>query len=128
MIYKIQSNFDYDVLEVINKLKKDFNMIYYNNTLYVAIKQIDQEENCNKMIKKFFKPNKSFLFTKINENNLKNENNFIIEWCKNILVDLDTQRFEKDNQEKIKKYLYDIDLLENKLKEIAERKEEELNA
>ena len=127
MIYKIQSNFDYNVLEIINKLKSDFNMIYYNNTLYIATKLINQEKNFNETIKKIFRPNKNFLFTRVNENNLKNENNFIMDWCRNIFVDMDSQRFEEDNQEKIKKYLNDMDLLENKLKEIAKGKEE-LNA
>lgn len=124
MIYKIQSNCDYNILEIIDKIKKYYNMIYYNNVLYIATKKINQEKVFEKTLKKFFKPNKNFLFTEINENNLKNENNLIMEWCKNIFVDLDVQKFENDNQDKLKEYLFDLDILEEKLKKELKRKED----
>lgn len=117
MIYKVQSAKEYNVLQIINKLQDNFDMIYYNNTLYVAIKNISEEENCEQLLKKYFKPNKFFLFIKIDENNLKNENQIIVEWCKNIFIKIDTQRFEKENQEKMREYLKSIEKLDEVLKQ-----------
>lgn len=117
MIYKVQSAKEYNVLQIINKLQDNFDMIYYNNTLYVAIKNISEEENCEQLLKKYFKPNKIFLFIKIDENNLKNENQIIVEWCKNIFIKIDTQRFEKENQEKMREYLKSIEKLDEVLKQ-----------
>ena len=83
----------------------------------MAIKNISEEENCEQLLKKYFKPNKIFLFIKIDENNLKNENQIIVEWCKNIFIKIDTQRFEKENQEKMREYLKSIEKLDEVLKQ-----------
>ena len=117
MIYRIQSNIDYDVVEIIEKLKDNYDIVYYNGILYVAIKNVNQVDDFEKNLKKYFKPIRNFLFTQVDENNLGKENQFIIDWGKNIFVRLDMQRFEKNNQEELKKYMSSIDELEKILQE-----------
>jgi len=117
MIYRVQSNIDYNVVEIIEKLKNDYDIVYYNGILYIAIQNINQVNDFGKNLKKYFKPSHNFLFTQIDENNLGKESQFIIDWGKNIFIRLDMQRFEKNNQEELKKYMNSMDELEKILQE-----------
>ena len=124
MIYKIQSNKDYNILENIEKIKKDYDLIYYNKILYLGEKVFSQDSNVAlKKVKKYFRPIKDFWIGEIGENNLKNEPKIIVDWCINKFIDLDLQKFELNKQKKKKKYLESLDKFAEKLKGEVEKKE-----
>lgn len=126
MIYKIQSNKDYNILESIEKIKKDYDLIYYNKILYLGEKVFSQDSSVAlKKVKKYFRPIKDFWISEIGENNLKNEPKIIVDWCINKFIELDLQKFEIDKQKEMEKYLKSLDVFAEKLKEEAKKKEKE---
>ena len=80
-------------------------------------------ELIDKTLKAALKPAKFFVVKEINEYNLGKENPNIIKWCRDIFVDLDKQRFEVEQQERLKCTMSALDVCERIL---ASRKEEAL--
>ena len=118
MVYKIQGNFDEENFPIIlNKLGKYFKIIYINNTLYIALTDINNEMTGYNLIKRTLRPAKEFLITQISEKNIMLENDYVIEWCRDNLVELDKQRYERDNQEKLRLMNKALDEFERILQE-----------
>lgn len=126
MIYKILGEFTIENFEkILNMLGQDFKFIYLNGKLYISLINIDKKENCYMMVKKIFKPSKNFIIKEINENNIMNQDDFAINWCKDQFVEFQRKEYEKKQKEKIKKTLKALDDLDNILsKKMKERKEE----
>ena len=113
MIYKILTDFTSCLTDLIEKLSKDFNVIFFNNVLYISKKDPYLNKNVNKIINK-----NNLCIIEITEANLKNEPQFVQDWCKDKFVELDTIKFETEQQEVIKNILNFIDVFDNNVKEI----------
>lgn len=116
MIYKIQTDFvNTNSLEkTIKKLSKDFNILFFNNSLFASVKNLENTPD----IKKLLIPKSSFYITEVTEDNLKFEHNTVIEWCKDNFIKLDMLRFEKENQAKLKAIMDVLEEAEVKLKQV----------
>ena len=87
------------------------------------LKHYNEKDNCWKEIKKIFKPNKNFLITEINEKNLLYESQEIKDWCKNKFIELECQKLEDKEQEKIKSFYQILIDVDKELSKIAEGRE-----
>lgn len=124
MIFKIIGNFDdIDFEKMLNKLESCFEFIYYNDCLFIALRDYKNYENVKTFLKKVFKPSSFFVIKEINEQNLKKEDVIIIRWCRDNFVSLDKQRYEIEQQDRLKKTMIALDNCE---KILASRKKEAL--
>lgn len=112
MIYKIQSKF-LNLEKTIKKLSKYYDVIFYNNVLYAGLISLKQDIKINTLLK----PSSSFYVVELDEDNLKFEADNIIGWCKEKLVNLDMQKIETEEQDKLKNILNIIDKFEENLLE-----------
>ena len=124
MIFKIVGNFDeVDFEKLLSKLSTIFEFIYCDESLFIALRKWTDHELIEKTLKSVFRPAKFFVIKEINENNLGKENPTIIKWCRDNFVDLDKQRFEIEQQERLKATMSALDECERIL---ASRKKEAL--
>ena len=120
MIYKISGEFSKDnFIFFINKINRNFKFIYKNNSLYIALisYEFSLNKNLEKYLKNIFKPNKDFLIKEIDENNLSKYDQDIIDWCRDNFVELDKQKYQLEQQEKLKATMKALDIIEEKLNE-----------
>ena len=112
MIYKIQCNFkEKSVGEVLSKLESFFNIIFVNNVIYISLKSVDVLKNPVELLK----PKRDFFIMEINEENLSFEPEVVRNWVRDHFVRLDLQRFEKEEQLKMKQLLESLDELEKQI-------------
>lgn len=117
MIYKIVGNFtDENFEKIISKISLKFNFMYCDDTLYVSMKSVDSIEEDRLFLYKVFKPAKDFFIVKITEQTILKESEMIGEWCKDNFVLLEKQRYEKEQQAKLKKTWIAMDNMELQLK------------
>lgn len=117
MILKIQGDFNNKKFsELIELLKKYFKFIFYNESLYIALKNFCDKDEAKIEIEKIFKKFSNFYVKEIDENNILSEDDEIVSWCKNNFVALDRQRFEIEQQEKLKKTWDAMDVMEDILR------------
>ena len=118
MVYKVQGNFNEENFnKILENLKKYYSFVFSNGNLFIALINIYNKEDAEKKLREVLIPQEEFLVLKVNEKNIMNESPVIVNWCKDHLVDLDKQRYEKDNQEKLKQYNYVLDNFEKILRE-----------
>ena len=130
MIYKIIGNFNEDNFQaILNKLSKNFKFIYKNNNLYIALLnyEFSLNKDINKLVKNIFKPAKDFIINEINENNLSNEENEVIEWCRDNFVKLEKEKYQIEQQDKLKAMMQVMDIMEENLKKERLEKSKNLN-
>lgn len=102
MIFKIQGDFNEDNFsKILGRLCKYFKFIYINNTLYIALSDIKNKQDASVLMSKTFRPVRSYYIKEINEKNIMNEEQFIMEWCRDNFVALDRQRYEIEQQDKL---------------------------
>ena len=117
MIYKIIGNFtDENFERIITKVSSKFKFMYCNDTLYVSMKSVDSLSEDKEFLYKIFKPARDFFIVEITEQNILKEDEVVGEWCKDNLVLLEKQRFEKEQQVKLKKTWIAMDNMEIQLK------------
>lgn len=128
MIYKILGEFTLENFEkIINNLNQDFKFVYLNGILYISLIDINKKEECQNIIKKIFKPSKNFIIKEINEKNIMNQDDFIINWCKDQFVEFQRKEYERDQKEKIRKTLIALDKLDDILSQEIKKGKEESN-
>ena len=120
MVYKILMDFTNCLEEIIEKINKEFNIIFFNNVLYISKKNPYIETDIKSLLKK-----DNICIIEINEKNLKNEPEPIIEWCRDNFVKLDTIRFETEQQQTIEDLLNFIDLFDKNIQDILKERGEE---
>lgn len=120
MIYKILADFTDCLEEMLEKLNKDFNIIFFNGVLYVSKKNPYNKTNIHSIIKQ-----DNICIIEINEKNLKNEPEPIIDWCRDNFVKLDTIKFETEQQETLNEILNFIELFDKNIKEALKERGEE---
>ena len=102
---------------MLDKLKKDFYFVYADGVLYTAVADYTKREAALELLKKTLKPAKDYFTVEITEENLGKESPFYQDWCKDNLVRIDRQRYEIENQEKLKMAMKAIDIFEEKMQE-----------
>ena len=117
MIFKIQGDFNEDNFsKILNKLCKYFKFIYTNQTLYIALGDIKNKQEASILMSKTFRPVRSYYIKEINEKNIMNEEQSIMEWCRDNFVALDRQRYEIEQQDKLQNAWKALDNMEDILK------------
>ena len=118
MVYRVIGNFTNDNFEkLLTKLCSKFKTLYLNNVLYLALINFNDKDICDDTLKKVFKPARDFFITKIEEGNIMDLEPDALVWCRDNLVELDKQRYEKENQEQLKLTWEAMDRLEDDLKQ-----------
>lgn len=126
MIFKIQGDFNEDNFsKILNKLCKYFKFVYTNQTLYIALNRIENKQEASDLMCKIFRPVRSYYIKEINEKNIMNEEQSIVEWCRDNFVALDRQRYEIEQQDKLQKAWKALDNMEDILKNQMLQKNEE---
>lgn len=129
LVYKIIGNFNQDecLVKIFDKLKEYFYFVYADEVLYIAVADYIKREQALEMLKKTLKPAKDYFTIEITEDNLGKEIPFCQDWCKENLVRIDRQRYEIENQKKLKMAMKAIDIFEEKMQKSLkenDRKEE----
>ena len=129
MIFKIQGDFNEDNFsKILNKLCKYFKFIYTNQTLYIALSDIKNKQEASALMSKTFRPVRSYYIKEINEKNIMNEEQSIMEWCRDNFVALDRQRYEIEQQDKLQNAWKALDNMEDILKnQMLNNKEDNKN-
>jgi len=130
-IKKIVGNFTDDNFEkIINNISQKFQFMYVDDTLFLALKAWTEYEGSEDLISKTFRPVKDFYIEELDKTKIEKQQQFIKDWCSNHSIRLDRERYELENQEKLKQAWASMDELEEKLKQIAlenETRKEESN-
>ena len=125
LIYKIVGNFDdCDFEAIINKVNQIFKFIYINDTLYLSLINYQDYDKQKEVLEQAFQPANNFLITPINEKNIMKQNDVAIQWCRDNFVNLETQRYEIEQQQK----LLNVWERMNKLEEILQQELQIKNA
>ena len=118
LIYKIIGNFPEDERfeKVLDKLKAHFYFLYSDGALFVSVIDYANREFAFAEMKKALKPAKDYFIIEIDENNLNREGPFFIDWCKENFVRLERQKYEMEQQKKLRMAMKAIDIFEEKMK------------
>lgn len=123
MVYKIISQFNDDDFEKkLEKISTLFDFMFTSYALYLGLRDVTKKEEGKILIKKIFKPIKSYYIEPINEKNINKQTDVVREWCLNKLVTLDRQRFEINEQEKLKATWLAMDNMEAELELIKKER------
>ena len=118
MIFKIQGDFNEENFsKILNKLSIYFKFIYTNNTLYIALNDIKKKQEASDIMNKVFRPIRSYYIKEVNEKNIMNEEQSIVEWCRDNFVCLDRQRYEIEQQDKLQNAWKALDNMETILQQ-----------
>lgn len=118
MVYKIQGNFNEDNFEgIFKKLSPHFKLMYKYNTLFAALIDYNFVNKSESYLRNALRPSKDFYISEINEKNIMREEQSIIQWCRDNLVNLDRQKYEKEEQARLKEVMKAMDNMEAILQE-----------
>ena len=118
MVYKVQGDFSScNFIDLFQQLGKNFKIIYKNGSMYISSKKYDKKFKEDSYLKKFFKPYNGLIYFQVNETNIMREEEEIRNWCRDNLVRLDRERYEIENQDKLKEVMTNLDKMEQILKE-----------
>lgn len=119
LVYKIIGNFNQDerLVKIFDKIKEYFYFVYADGVLHIAVANYVNREQALEVLKKTLKPAKDYFTIEITEDNLGKETPFYQDWCKENLVRIDRQRYEIENQKKLKMAMKAIDIFEEKMQE-----------
>lgn len=113
MVYKVIGKFtDENFDKIIKKISGEFKFIYCYNALYLSVKDVKKVEGCKLLLKQTFRPVGDFFIQEINETNIMKEESTVMEWCRDNLLAIDQQRFENEQQEKLKQAWLAMDNME----------------
>lgn len=108
MIYKVIDNSE-ALINGVSELN-EYNIYFVKGCLFISDKNNTQDFYQN--IKSIF--NNAEIY-EINENNLAYEPTHIIEWSKKELVSADLIQYEKENQQKLRQIMQQLDKVEKEL-------------
>lgn len=123
MIYKIlmeMKNFE----DIIKSLSDKFYILFLNNSLYICdkrYKNVSKKSICKLL------SNDNVCLIEINENNILYESNNAKAWCEDKFIKRDLKKLEDDKQEELKELMKNIDIFEDKLKNIIKNREGDTN-
>lgn len=99
MVYKVIGNItDENFQEIINELMEYNRFIYKNGNLYIALDNYKDKKENEEIIKLFKEKwrEKEIYIIDITLNNLKNENQEVVDWCRENLIRLERKRYEEN--------------------------------
>lgn len=112
MVYKIQSNlFPAQFGQTIELLKKNFNMFLVDNVIYVARRTYSDRVSLTTLLK----PKKDYFISEITNENLLFEPQMVQDWCVQKFTLLETQKYEAENQERLRLSAEQLDFFEKEL-------------
>lgn len=118
MVYKVQGDFSScNFIDLFQRLGKNFKIIYKNGSMYISSKKYDKNFKEDNYLKKFFRSYNDLIYFQVNETNIMREEEEIRNWCRDNLVRLDRERYEIENQDKLKEVMTNLDKMEQILKE-----------
>lgn len=127
MVYKIIGDFNTGSFEsMLSKIGKYYKFIYQENNLYLALAQYKLKDEAYATLKKTLKPSRNFIIREVNEKNIVNENDFVIEWCRDNLVAIEKQRYEIERQQKLRDTMKALDNFEHILAEQEKAKKSQM--
>ena len=118
MIFKIIMNFT-DMLELVNTLQKDFDMLFTNDQMFISVKDLKTYSIAD--IRNLISNDNAYVAI-IDENNLRNESDKVISWCKDKFIKNDLMRYEKENQEHLKEINTILDKFDENLEKILKER------
>ena len=114
MVYKILTDFEEGLDNIIKELSLDFMVLFYRNAIYIAKKEgRASKQEVDKDLKKIIKA--TFYCQELNENNLKYEPLKAMEWCKEQFIRIETQLFEREKQEELQAMWNFVKAVDNEL-------------
>jgi hypothetical protein len=114
MVYKILTDFEEGLDNIIKELSLDFMVLFYRNAIYIAKKEgRASKQEVDNDLKKIIKA--TFYCQELDETNLKYEPLKAMEWCKEQFVRIETQLFEKEKQEELQAMWNFIQAVDNEL-------------
>ena len=120
-IFKVKSNvFNEKIGEIFYKLSKNYSLLFLDEQLFISPNKYDQEID----FKKALKPQKDYLISEINAENIEQESMVVQEWCKDRFAKLELQKLEEEKQEYIKNLLEALDQFEKQLDEVEQEGDE----
>lgn len=120
MVKKIQGDFDTDKFEaILSKLGKNFDLLFSEGSLYVALRDYANRDIEDTEIKKYLKPARNFVVKEIVPETLQRESQMVQDWCGAKAVALERQRYEEEQQEKMQRAMKALDLMESRLEEAS---------
>ena len=130
MVYKVMGEFQkWDFTEKINKLLNKYKFIYKDGVLFLALQKYmpgktkqEIEQECLRELRGIFVPETDFWVSQLDETNLGREEQSVRDWCRDRLVDLDRQRYEVEQQEKLRATWMAMDNMELLLQAEVERR------
>lgn len=123
MVYKIISKFEETNFEKnLEKLSTLFDFLYADQALFLGLREEKNKEEGKKLMEKIFKPAKLYYIEPINEKNISRQSDFVRQWCLNKLVELDRQRFENQEQERLLVTWRAMDNMEAELQKIQKER------
>ena len=130
MVYKVMGEFQKgDFTEKINKLLNKYKFIYKDGVLFLALQKYmpgktkqETEQECLRELRGIFIPETDFWVSQLDETNLGREEQSVRDWCRDRLVDLDRQRYEVEQQEKLRATWMAMDKMEMLLQAEMERR------
>ena len=121
MVYKILTDFEEGLDNIIKELSLEFMVLFYRNAIYIAKKEgRASKQEVDKDLKRIIKA--TFYCQELNENNLKYEPLKAMEWCKEQFVRIETQLFEKEKQEELQAMWNFVKAVDNELAILSQNK------
>lgn len=118
MVKKIQGDFDTDRFEsILSKLGKNFDMLFSEGALYIALRDYQNKDIEEDEIKKNLKPARNFVAREVTPDSLKRESQMVQDWCSAKAVALERQRYEEEQQVKLQNTMRALDEMERRLKQ-----------
>ena len=123
MVYKIIGRFDdNDFEKILKKISEFFDFIYVDQSLFVGLRNYQYKEEGDNLLKKALRPSKNFYIEQVDEKNINRQSDFVKQWCLDKLVLLDTQRFEIQEQSRLRQTWKDMDNMEAELQKIMKER------
>lgn len=117
-VFKVVGNFnDTNFEKITTKISQKFLFMYLDKTFFIALKSWNEREGAIDLMSKTFRPVKDFYIEEVTEQNIIRQQSFIKEWCLKQLVRLDTERYEEENQQRLKKVWEAMDNMESQLQQ-----------
>ena len=114
MVYKILTDFEEGLDNIIKELSLEFMVLFYRNAIYIAKKEgRASKQEVDKDLKRIIKA--TFYCQELNENNLKYEPLKAMEWCKEQFIRIETQLFEREKQEELQAMWNFVKAVDNEL-------------
>ena len=121
MVYKILTDFEDGLDNIIKELSLDFMVLFYRNAIYIAKKEgRASKQEVDKDLKRIIKA--TFYCQEMNESNLKYEPLKAMEWCKEQFIRIETQLFEKEKQEELQAMWNFVKAVDNELSILSQKK------